>query len=197
MKQQVHAPLYSHRVPYGGETPCTETLDLVSASLGTKPASQQRALVCFTSRTYQSEPHLPTSADAVSRAQCESIPLHAVHLLNVTEKHKFQPVLSALLPASGGVLGGCLREQTNSGTQGLATLMSRAGVRQYRYRNDSVLKLLVVAARARADADAEAAEFEVMQADQDGGAGPSSSRNGEAGSCLLPQRPMTLPRPSR
>ena len=194
VQQQVDAP----RI-YGslGDKTCTETLDLVAATLGTKPASQQRALICFTSRTYQSEPgSLPeaprthwslaqSESYAGSLAQRESTPLHAVHLLNVTEKHKFQPVLAAMLPTSWNMGTGVLRQQTSSGTQGLASLMSRAGLRQYGYGNDSALKLLVVAARARADADAEATEpevMQVMQVDQDGGAGPSSSRNGEAGS---------------
>jgi hypothetical protein len=77
----------------------------------------------------------------------------AVHLLNLTDKGRFQPVLSA---GYGSNSYSMLRERTNAGTTALHDLIRRSGVKQS--GPASALALLVMGAFAQVEAEAPAPE---------------------------------------
>ena len=111
-----------------------ETAELVSATLGGD--SQQRVLLAFTSRRVVSSPLATT----------------AVHLLNITDQGRYQPVLSTGLSRCQYTL---VSRLTHAGTAALHKMITRSGLKVGSVRSD-MLKLLVVGAKARADEDAPA-----------------------------------------
>ena len=94
----------------------------------------------------------------------------AVHLLNLTEKGRFQPVLTA---GYGSNSYSMLRERTNAGTTALFDLIRRSGVKQS--GPASVLALLVTGAFAQVEAGAPAPEPMLSEAGPSTEEGPSTA----------------------
>jgi len=94
----------------------------------------------------------------------------AVHLLNLTDKGRFQPVLTA---GYGSNSYSMLRERTNAGTTALFDLIRRSGVKQS--GPASVLALLVTGAFAQVEAEAPAPEPMLSEAGPSTEEGPSTA----------------------
>ena len=94
----------------------------------------------------------------------------AVHLLNLTDKGRFQPVLTA---GYGSNSYSMLRERTNAGTTALYDLIRRSGVK--RSGPADALALLVTGAFAQVEAEAPAPEPMLSEAGPSTEAGPSSA----------------------
>ena len=125
-QQQVHVRPH----PFIEPRDSIETAELVSATLGAGD-SQQRVLLAFTSRRPVTSPLATT----------------AVHLLNITDQGRYQPVLSTGLFRGQYTL---LSRLTHAGTAALHKMITRSGLKVGSVRSD-MLKLLVVGAKARAD----------------------------------------------
>ena len=91
---------------------------------------------------------------------------HAVHLLNVTGKGRYQPVLTA---GYGSYAFQMLKERTNAGSQALMKLIQRSGLKQS--AGVRAVALLVMGAFAQLEAEAPEPEPEAMLTD----AGPSTA----------------------